>query len=143
MRFEFLPVGTGVLDGPETIRSSLRIGVSMRFEFLPVGVDVLDDPRSNFKRLQIIAGCKLKILSFPGRRGRRPLQAKIQTASTRRYGAKTLSVPGRRGRRSLQAKSSNRIDTPIRSGNLIVSGASRTSPPTGNCKHLCSAQGDT
>ena len=40
-------VGTGVPDGPETIRFSLRIGVSMRFEFLPVGVDVLDDPRSN------------------------------------------------------------------------------------------------
>jgi len=47
MRFEFLPVGVDVLDGPETIRFSLRIGVSMRFDFLPVGVDVLDDPRSN------------------------------------------------------------------------------------------------
>ena len=55
-----------------------------------------------FKRLPTIAGCKLKILSFPGRRGRRPLQAKIQTASTHRYGAETLSFPGRRGRRPLQ-----------------------------------------
>ena len=47
MRFEFLPVGTGVLDGPETMEFPLGIGVLMRFEFLPVGVDVLDDPRSN------------------------------------------------------------------------------------------------
>jgi len=132
---------------------------------------------------------KSKICCFPDRRGRRSLQAKMQTASMRRYGAKTLSFPGRfkaiaialrsridvtvnfvatlfrpiflkpcrdrrprrsgnerilklhpamigsrikskiccfpdrRGRRSLQAKNSNRINTPIRSENLIVSGA--------------------
>ena len=47
---------------------------------------------------------KSKICCFLDRRGRRSLQAKIQTASTRRYGAKTLSFPGRRGRRPLQAK---------------------------------------
>ena len=43
----FLPVGTGVLDGPETIRFSLRIGVLTRLDFLPVGGDVLDAPRCN------------------------------------------------------------------------------------------------
>ena len=47
---------------------------------------------------------KSKICCFSGRRGRRPLQAKNQTASIRRYGAKTLSFPDRRGRRPLQAK---------------------------------------
>ena len=40
-------VGGDVLDAPETIRFSLRIGVLMRFEFLPVGTGVLDGPESN------------------------------------------------------------------------------------------------
>jgi len=40
------PVGGDVLDAPETIRFSLRIGVLMRFEFLPVGVGVLDAPET-------------------------------------------------------------------------------------------------
>ena len=40
-------VGTGVLDAPETIRFSLRIGVLMRLDFLPVGTGVLDGPESN------------------------------------------------------------------------------------------------
>jgi len=98
---------------------------------------------------------KSKICCFSGRRGRRPLQAKIQTASTRRHGAKTLSFPGRRvlvatrsrsrsdttpwchslrSRRFATStptgKNSNRIDTPIRSENLIVSGPSGTPVPT-------------
>ena len=30
-----------------TMKFSLRIGVSMQFEFLPVGVGALDDPESN------------------------------------------------------------------------------------------------
>ena len=41
-----------------------------------------------FTWLQIIAGCNFKILSFSDRRGRRSLQAKCLTISTRRYGAK-------------------------------------------------------
>ena len=36
-----LIVGGDVLDAPETIRFSLRIGVLPRFEFLPVGTGVL------------------------------------------------------------------------------------------------------
>jgi len=47
-----------------------------------------------FIRLPIIAGCKLKKLLFPGRRGRRPLQAKNQAASTRRYREKKTSFSG-------------------------------------------------
>ena len=34
------------LDAPETIRFSLRIGVLPRFEFLPVGTGVLDGPET-------------------------------------------------------------------------------------------------
>ena len=44
VRFPSNLVGGDVLDAPETIRFSLRIGVLMRFESLPVGVDVLDAP---------------------------------------------------------------------------------------------------
>ena len=108
-----------------------------------------------FIRLPIIAGCKLKILSFPGRRGRRSLQAKNQTASIRRYGAKTLSFPGRRvlvASRSRSrsdttpwchslrlrrfatstptGKNSNRIDTPLHHFQLIsVSTLGNETPP--------------
>ena len=97
-----------------------------------------------FMWLPIIAGCKLKILSFPDRRGRRSLQAKCLNASTRRYGAETLSLPGRRvlvatrsrsgsnmppacysspSRRFATStptgKNSNRIDTPLHLLQLI------------------------
>ena len=41
-----LIVGGDVLDAPETIRFSLRIGVLPRFEFLPVGTGVLDGPET-------------------------------------------------------------------------------------------------
>ena len=47
MRFEFLPVGGGAFDDPETIRFSLRIGVLMQLNILPVGTGVLDGPESN------------------------------------------------------------------------------------------------
>jgi len=93
---------------------------------------------------------KSKICCFSGRRGRRPLQAKCLTASTRRYGAKTLSFPGRRvlvatrsrsrsdttpwchslrSRRFATSTSTgkmfNRINTPMRSGNSFVFGPSK------------------
>ena len=38
------PVGGDVLDAPETIRFSLRIGVLMQLNILPVGTGVLDGP---------------------------------------------------------------------------------------------------
>ena len=49
----------------------------------------------NLQPAMIGSHVKSKICCFPDRRGRRSLQAKIQTASTRRYGAKTLSFPVR------------------------------------------------
>ena len=45
VRFPSNLVGGDVLDAPEMIRFSLRIGVLMRFEFLPVGTGVPDGPR--------------------------------------------------------------------------------------------------
>ena len=71
MRFEFLPVGTGVLDGPETIRFSLRIGVSMRFDFLPVGVDVPDDPETMVFLLRIGVLMRFEFFACRDRRPRR------------------------------------------------------------------------
>ena len=96
------------LDDPETIRFSLRIGVLMRFEFFACRDRRPRRPGNerifNLQPAMIGSRIKSKICCFSGRRGRRPLQAKIQIALTRRYGAKTLSFPGRRGRRPLQAK---------------------------------------
>ena len=53
-------------------------GVSMRFDFLPVGTGVLDGPKNeklfNLQPAIICSRIKSKICCFPGRRGRRPLQ---------------------------------------------------------------------
>ena len=48
-----------------------------------------------------------------------------------RLKSKICCFPDRRGRRSLQAKNPNRINTPLRSENLIVSGSSKAPVPTG------------
>ena len=78
MRFEFLPVGVGAFDDPETIRFLLRIGVSMRLNILPVGTGVLDGPKNerifNLQPAIICSRIKSKICCFSDRRGRRSLQ---------------------------------------------------------------------
>ena len=60
-----------------------------------------------------------------------------------RIKSKICCFSGRRGRRPLQARNSNRINKPIRNGNFIVSGQSRTPVPTGNCKHPAPLKGNT
>ena len=73
--------------------------------FRPISLKPCRDrrPRRSEKKKRLLcvwlhanSRIKSKICCFPDRRGRRSLQAKIQTASTRRYGAKTLSFSGRR-----------------------------------------------
>jgi len=66
------------LDAPETIRFPLRIGVLMRFEFLPVGTGVPDGPKNKrILELHLAVICshtQSKRFFFSGQRTSPPTQ---------------------------------------------------------------------